>query len=69
MVDVDCVGEGRCRCGGLALLWGDMMDIRTKSFSNNHIDVWVNHMEHERWRFTCVYGYPKDDQKHKTGRL
>ncbi|KAL8536304.1 hypothetical protein ACS0TY_011794 [Phlomoides rotata] len=37
------------------------------SYSSNHIDVWVG--EEEQWRFTGVYGFPKESQKWKTGRM
>ena len=40
-----------------------------KSYSMNHIDVWVNSSEYDKWRFTGVYGDPEEDQKYKTGLL
>uniref|UniRef100_A0A803M8Y9 Endonuclease/exonuclease/phosphatase domain-containing protein n=1 Tax=Chenopodium quinoa TaxID=63459 RepID=A0A803M8Y9_CHEQI len=66
---VSCVGEGRKRSGGLALLWKDTIDVTIKSYSQNHIDSWVKFPKKEGWRFTGVYGFPEEENKHKTGTL
>uniref|UniRef100_A0A803LDA8 CCHC-type domain-containing protein n=1 Tax=Chenopodium quinoa TaxID=63459 RepID=A0A803LDA8_CHEQI len=66
---VECVGEGRKRSGGLALLWKNTLDVAILSFSQNHIDAWVNSHTHEGWRFTGIYGHPEDENKYKTGML
>uniref|UniRef100_A0A803L8S1 Endonuclease/exonuclease/phosphatase domain-containing protein n=1 Tax=Chenopodium quinoa TaxID=63459 RepID=A0A803L8S1_CHEQI len=62
-------GEGRKRSGGLALLWKNNLDVSIKSFSQNHIDAWISSAVHGGWRFTGIYGFPEDENKHKTGVL
>lgn len=69
MFAVNCVGDGRKRSGGLALLWQDPMQIHVQSFSIHHIDVLVDNDEHDKWRSTGIHGQPKDDMKHKTEEL
>lgn len=41
MIVVDCVGEGRSRRGGLALLWKEEWCVDVKTYSKNHIDVMI----------------------------
>ena len=69
VVAVDCVGEGRKRRGGVALLWGEEIDVSINNFSFNHIDAQITSDEQGMWRFTGVYGHPEEDQKLKTGLL
>ncbi|KAL2899733.1 UDP-N-acetylmuramate--L-alanine ligase [Bienertia sinuspersici] len=66
---VNCMGEGRQRSGGLALLWKMCMNVQVKSFSTNHIDVWVQNYIPDGWRFTSIYGFPEDENKHRTRLL
>ncbi|KAL2939383.1 LINE-1 retrotransposable element ORF2 protein [Bienertia sinuspersici] len=63
---VECTGEERKRSGGLALLWKHDIDITIPSFSMNHIDAWMNNHVQGGWRFTCIYGFPEEEQKLKT---
>lgn len=69
MLTVSCVGDGRKRSGGLALMWQDNLKISLQSLSINHIDVLVESEANEGWRFTGLYGHPKDEHKYKTGEL
>lgn len=69
MIVVDCVGEGRKRSGGLALLWQHDLQTQVVSFSPNHIDVFVDDGLAGEWRFTGIYGFPEDENKEKTGAL
>jgi hypothetical protein len=64
---VNCVGLG----GGLALLWSNDVVVDLKSYSKNHIDVWV--MEQgcstRQWRFTGFYGDPSRSRRKESWRL
>lgn len=65
---VDC--SGRFRSGGLAILWNSHYDITLQSFSQNHIDTLVaDPISNDAWRFTGLYGYPNEAQRHKTWEL
>lgn len=52
MLAVGCMGEGRKRRGGVALLWRNDWDVDIQSYSHNHIDAVINNSEHNEWRFT-----------------
>ena len=69
MLAVDCMGEGRRRRGGVALLWGEDLEVDIQTFSLNHIDAYIKSDEQGWWRFTGVYGYQEEEQKFKTGLL
>uniref|UniRef100_A0A803MDT7 Endonuclease/exonuclease/phosphatase domain-containing protein n=1 Tax=Chenopodium quinoa TaxID=63459 RepID=A0A803MDT7_CHEQI len=45
------------------------MDVDVLSFSQNHIDVLVDSLVDGGWRFSGIYGFPKEEHKHKTGLL
>ena len=44
--------------GGLALYWKSDLDMDVQSFSNRHIDAFINHGVDNAWRFTSFYGDP-----------
>ena len=69
MIAVDCMGDGRRRKGGIAILWKEGWDVTLGSLSANHIDVTILMEDGIKWRFTGVYGHPESDNKGKTGRL
>ena len=69
LLAVDCVGEGRRRRGGVALFWGEELEVSINTFSLNHIDANIRTNEHGAWRFTGIYGHPEDENKIKTGLL
>ena len=69
MLVVDCGGEGRGRRGGLALLWKNEWQVSVTTFSMNHIDVVISCNGGDEWRFTGLYGFPEEENKHKTGVL
>ena len=49
---VPCVNTG----GGLALYRKSNFDVNVQSFSNRHIDAFINQGVDDAWRFTCFYG-------------
>ncbi|KAL2898754.1 Major capsid protein L1 [Bienertia sinuspersici] len=61
--------EGRKRKGGLTILWSDVVKINVRTFSQNHIDVMVDALGEDEWRFTGVYGCPENENEHLTGNL
>ena len=67
---VDCCSDGKRRRGGLAIFWRDSISLVLKSMSPNHIDLeglgWEGN---PIWRITGIYGYPNDEEKHKTWSL
>ena len=46
------------RGGGLALLWRDDISLDGQTYSNWHIDSFINHGVDDAWQFTCFYGDP-----------
>ena len=44
--------------GGLALYWKSDFDVNVQSFSNHHIDAFINHGVDDACRFTGFYGDP-----------
>ncbi|MDV3146693.1 MAG: hypothetical protein Q8754_02525 [Sweet potato little leaf phytoplasma] len=54
--------------GGLCLLWKDSSLVTIRSFSNNHIDAFVEALD-KKWRFTGIYGFADTNQKKKTWDL
>ncbi|KAL2936310.1 DNA-(apurinic or apyrimidinic site) lyase chloroplastic, partial [Bienertia sinuspersici] len=69
LLAVDCVGNGRKRRGGLALLWRSSLEVCIQSFSQNHIDAKIKDGEREVWRLTGIYGFPEEEHKKRTGQL
>ena len=60
---VPCVG----RKGGLALLWTREIDLKIKSFSQNHIDAVINDAEKSiKWRLTGFYGHPETHRRYES---
>uniref|UniRef100_A0A803MPB9 CCHC-type domain-containing protein n=1 Tax=Chenopodium quinoa TaxID=63459 RepID=A0A803MPB9_CHEQI len=45
------------------------LGVTVKSYSVNHIDAWFVSRLQGKWRFSGIYGYPDDKNKHKTGVL
>ena len=45
--------------GGLALLWPSNMSVDIHFYSDNHIDVIIDHGVDDAWRFTGFYGDPE----------
>lgn len=66
---VDCLGEGRQWRGGLAMFWRDEIDLSLTSQSQHHMDFEVSETNGEKWRLTGMYGYPEEENKHKTWEL
>ena len=66
---VDCSGEGRHRSGGLAMFWGDEINLTLLSCSLNHMDFRVEEENGRHWRLTGMYGYPEEENKAKTWDL
>jgi len=62
--------DARGRSGGLLLLWDKNLALIVLSYSSNHIDTtsqWYN--QDPLWRFTGVYNWPENQQKHCTGEM
>jgi len=67
---VDCKGEGKRRSGGLALFWKDNVELTLKSWSSHHIDMeGLGSSCTPKWRITGIYGFPEEENKHKTWDL
>ena len=49
---VPCVNTG----GGLALYWKSDFDVNVQSFSNLHINAFINQGVDDAWCFTGFYG-------------
>ncbi|GLT94950.1 hypothetical protein SLE2022_126590 [Rubroshorea leprosula] len=62
---VDKVGRSR----GLALLWHGDTKLSLLSYSTNHIDMEVNGLDAEQWRFTGFYGYPERNNRRQSWAL
>jgi hypothetical protein len=57
MIVKDCVG----RSGGLAMFWKNGVDVKLTGFvSRYHIDTETNEPDGFVWRFTAIYGEPKN---------
>lgn len=56
------------KAGGLCMYWREDVSISLVSYSQNHIcgDVGTGDA---KWRFVGVYGWPKEEDKHKTWSL
>ena len=65
MLAMSCNG----RRGGLALLWRADVNVDTKTYSPNHIDVSIHTQTSPIWRLTGLYGHPKEELKPETWRL
>ena len=46
------------RGGGLALLWREEISLDIQTYSDNHIDAFINHGVDDAWWFTGFYGDP-----------
>lgn len=55
---VDAVGQK----GGLILMWDNSVDVRVRSYSQGHVDCFVDG-DGKKWRFTGFYGNPATDQR------
>ncbi|XP_021743226.1 uncharacterized protein LOC110709322 [Chenopodium quinoa] len=58
----------RGKSGGLCLYWKEKIDFRLVSFSQNHIYGDITTSE-GNWRFVGVYGWPKEEDKHRLWNL
>lgn len=47
--------------GGLLLSWNDEVDATIQSFSKGHVDALVKMPGNTIWRFTGVYGEPRQN--------
>ncbi|PWA52954.1 hypothetical protein CTI12_AA279160 [Artemisia annua] len=65
MLVVSSVG----REGGLLLLWKKDCNLTVQSYSQNHIDFVVKESSNAIWRGTGIYGWPKQQDKHRTWTL
>ena len=64
---VDCGSDGKRRRGGLAICWRDSISLALKSMSQNHLDLeGLGGDGNPIWRLTGIYGFPKEEEKHKT---
>jgi hypothetical protein len=51
--------------GGLALYWHESLNIEVIEVTARYIDALVrNSVDLPQWRFTCVYGEPRVEQRH-----
>ena len=55
--------------GGLAIFWKNDVVVDLKSYSMNHIDVWVTEIDGKMWRFTGFYGDPRRARRSESWRL
>ncbi|XP_010684899.1 uncharacterized protein LOC104899410 [Beta vulgaris subsp. vulgaris] len=63
---VSCVG----RAGGLCMFWKEeTISFKMVSFSQNYICGDVGSSGDVRWRFVGIYGWPEEENKHKTWAL
>ena len=52
--------------GGLIMVWKEELKVDIKTFSQNHIDAWVNDGEVGWWHFTGFYGHPDMAKRHES---
>ncbi|OMO59710.1 reverse transcriptase [Corchorus capsularis] len=53
------------RSGGLAMFWDDSVDLQLISFSQHHIDMWVDENQRlAKWRLTGFYGEADTGRRH-----
>ena len=52
--------------GGPIMLWKEELKVDIKTFSQNHIDAWVNGGEVGWWHFTGFYGHPDTAKRHES---
>lgn len=60
--------DSRGRSGGLCIYWQDKIKFSLVSFSQHHICGDVDDGS-KQWRFVGVYGWPNEDEKHRTWTL
>ena len=56
------------RSGGIALFWGNGVDVSLQSLSKYFIDVEIGRGT-DRWRFTGIYGESRSDKRILLGKL
>ena len=56
------------RCGWLALLWMEEIDLHVQTYSPNHINAMILNMN-STWRFTKFYDWPNEQWKYESWRL
>ena len=52
--------------GGFILLWKEELRVDVQTFSQNHIDAWVDGGEIGWWHFTSFYGHPDMAKWHES---
>ncbi|KAL2902472.1 putative pyruvate phosphate dikinase regulatory protein, partial [Bienertia sinuspersici] len=61
--------DARGRAGGLALLWGEEVNVKLRKMGDRCIDTIITKESNFIWRLTGVYGWLEGSQKHKTWRM
>lgn len=60
----------RGRSGGLVLMWKKDISVSICSYSHNHVDFSLCHVNGgSLWRGTGIYGWPEAPNKHKRGNF
>lgn len=49
------------RCGGLALLWMEDVNLHIQTYTLNHIDALILTNPQTSWRLTGFYGWPEEE--------
>lgn len=57
------------KAGGLCLYWKEEVEFTLVSFSQNHICGDISHNGVRAWRFVGVYGWSREEEKHRTWTL
>lgn len=61
-----CCVEAHGRAGGLALLWGEEVQLKILCSKDHCIDVEVSLEGESSWRLSCIYGWFESGQKYNT---
>lgn len=61
--------SSRGKDGGLCMYWREEVEVTIISFSQNHICGDISYNGARAWRFVGVYGWPKEEDKHRTWSL
>lgn len=57
------------RSGDLALLWKEEINLHIQTCTLHHIDALILNNSANLWRLTGFYGWPDEQQKHKSWQL
>ena len=55
--------------GGLALLWREEINLDIQTYSDCHIDAFINHGVDDAWRLTGFYGDPETANRENSWSL